>query len=68
MMSVPVKFVFDAFSKASGIRWMKASPRSAPTANEIKIKIYFLKISSLRESAKTPTSETKLTMMTLIKA
>ena len=53
------------FSKPSGMRWMKASPKRAPTARETKRKIYFLIKSSLMEIKKAPTSEIKLTTITL---
>jgi hypothetical protein len=46
---------------------MKASPKSAPTAKEIKTKMYFRRRSSLIESAKAPIKETKLTITTLMK-
>ena len=62
------RVAFEDSSKASGIRWMKALPKSAPIARLMKIKIYFRKISSFKDSVKTPIKETRLTAMTLMKA
>ena len=55
-------------SKAFGMRCMNAFPKRAPTAKLTRRKIYFLRSCSLSERVKTPSKDTKLTIITLTNA
>src|SRR3989339_242969 len=60
--------IFDSIaSNDSGIRWIIASPNSAPTAKLTKNKIIIFNFSFLRTSVKIPAKETKLTTKTLVR-
>jgi len=53
------------FSAASGMRWIKASPKSPPAEKLTRYKRAFFKFSSFNEKVNTPTREIKLIITTL---
>ena len=52
---------------ASGIRWMKESPKRAPAEKLTRYRSTLLRVSLLTEKVRAPTKEIELTMQTLTK-